>query len=163
MKFYFKLKSFVPLLAIFGLISAFCAAAAWYRQIYTYQSIMIDFMAGFFLVFGAFKLIKLSAFVEAYSMYDIITRRFRPYGYIYPFIEIALGVAFLLRFEITIVAWITLVLMLINSTGAYEGTRDKKVLMCACLGTVFKLPMSYVTLGEDVLMAMMAAVIILGL
>lgn len=163
MKFYFKFKSFVPLIVIFVVIITFSVAAAWYRQLFTYQSIMIDFMAGFFIVFGGFKLIKLPAFVEAYSMYDVITRRIKIYGYIYPFIELALGVAFLLRFQIDTVAWITLVIMIINSFGAYEGIRDKKILMCACLGTVFKLPMSYVTLGEDLLMAVMALMIILGL
>lgn len=163
MKFYFKFKSFVPLIVIFVLIIAFAVSISWYRQLFTYQSIMIDFMAGFFIVFGGFKLVKLSAFVEAYSMYDVITKRFKPYGYLYPFLEIGLGVAFLLRFEITIAAWATLVLMLINSIGAYEGIRDKKILMCACLGTVFKLPMSYVTLGEDLLMGVMALMIIMNL
>jgi len=56
----------------------------------------------------------------------------------------------------------TLALMLINSVGAYNGIRDKKVLMCACLGSVFKLPMSFVSLGEDLLMAVMAFMIIWG-
>ena len=163
MKFYFKLKSFVPLIIIFAFIIVFSVIASWWRQVFSYQSIMIDFMAGFFLVFGAFKLIKLSAFVEAYAMYDEIAKRVRAYGYIYPFVEIALGLAFLLRFEIVAVAWITLGLMIINSFGAYNGIRDKKVLMCGCLGTVFKLPMSYVSLGEDLLMAAMAVMIILGL
>jgi hypothetical protein len=162
MKFYFKLKSFLPLIIIFATITVFSIMASWYRQVFTYQSIMIDFMAGFFIVFGGFKLIKLSAFAEAYAMYDIIAKRIKAYGYIYPFIELGLGLAFLLRFEITIVAWVTLVLMLINSIGAYNGIRDKKVLMCACLGTVFKLPMSYVTLGEDLLMTAMALMIILN-
>ncbi|MBJ7257754.1 MAG: hypothetical protein JHC69_13215 [Akkermansiaceae bacterium] len=163
MKFYFKLKSFVPLIIIFAFIIVFSVIASWWRQVFSYQSIMIDFMAGFFLVFGAFKLIKLSAFVEAYAMYDEIAKRVRAYGYIYPFVEIALGLAFLLRFEIVAVAWVTLGLMIINSFGAYNGIRDKKVLMCGCLGTVFKLPMSYVSLGEDLLMAAMAVMIILGL
>lgn len=163
MKFYFKLKSFVPLIIIFAFIIVFSVIASWWRQVFSYQSIMIDFMAGFFLVFGAFKLIKLSAFVEAYAMYDEIAKRVRAYGYIYPFVEIALGLAFLLRFEIVAVAWITLGLMIVNSFGAYNGIRDKKVLMCGCLGTVFKLPMSYVSLGEDLLMAAMAVMIILGL
>ena len=163
MKFYFKLKSFVPLIIIFAFIIVFSVIASWWRQVFSYQSIMIDFMAGFFLVFGAFKLIKLSAFVEAYAMYDEIAKRAKAYGYIYPFVEIALGLAFLLRFEIVTVAWITLGLMIINSFGAYNGIRDKKVLMCGCLGTVFKLPMSYVSLGEDLLMAAMAVMIILGL
>ena len=163
MKFYFKIKSFMPLIIIFAFIILFSVIASWQRQVFSYQSIMLDFMAGFFLVFGGFKLIKLSAFAEAYAMYDVIAKRVRAYGYIYPFIEIALGLAFLLRYEILAVAWITLGLMLINSLGAYNGIRDKKVLMCACLGTVFKLPMSYVSLGEDLLMAAMAVMIILGL
>jgi len=162
MKFYFKLKSFVPLIIIFAFIIAFSVIASWQRQVFSYQSIMLDFMAGFFLVFGGFKLIKLSAFAEAYGMYDIIAKRIRAYGYIYPFIEIALGLAFLFRFEVAIAAWITLILMSINSIGAYNGIRDKKVLMCACLGSVFKLPMSLVSLGEDLLMILMALAIILG-
>ena len=162
MKFYLKLKSFMPLIIIFAFIILFSVIASWQRQVFSYQSIMLDFMAGFFLVFGGFKLIKLSAFAEAYAMYDVIAKRVRAYGYIYPFIEIALGLAFLLRYEILAVAWITLGLMLINSLGAYNGIRDKKVLMCACLGSVFKLPMSYVSLGEDLLMVFMALAIILG-
>jgi hypothetical protein len=161
MKYYFKFKSFVPLIVIFAVIIIFSVAAAWYRQLFTYQSLVIDFMAGFFIVFGGFKLIKLPAFAEAYSMYDVIAKRLKPYGFIYPFIELGLGFAFLFRFQIDIIAWITLILMLINSFGAYEGIRDKKVLMCACLGTVFKLPMSYVTIGEDLLMGVMALMIIL--
>ena len=163
MKFYFKFKSFVPLIVIFAVIIVFSVAVAWYRQLFTYQSMMIDFMAGFFIVFGGFKLIKLAAFAEAYSMYDVIAKRIKAYGFIYPFIELGLGFAFLFRFQIDIIAWVTLVLMVVNSFGAYEGIRDKKVLMCACLGTVFKLPMSYVTIGEDLLMAVMALMIILGL
>lgn len=141
----------------------FSLLVAWYRQVPTYKSIMIDFMAGFFLVFGSFKLIKLPAFVEAYAMYDIVSRRVRIYGYLYPFIELALGVAFLMRYQIVTVAWITLILMLINSIGAYRGIRDKKILTCACLGTVFKLPMSYVTIGEDLLMATMALMMVINI
>jgi hypothetical protein len=33
---------------------------------------------------------------------------------------------------------------------------------CACLGAVFNLPMSYVTLAEDALMAAKAAVMLVG-
>jgi hypothetical protein len=123
---------------------------------------MLDFMAGFFLVFGGFKAVRLTAFAEAYEMYDIIAKRSKLYAHIYPFIEIGLGLMFLLRFNVLIAAWITLVLMTINSIGAYMGIRDKKVLMCACLGTVFKLPMSFVSLGEDLIMLIMAIMIIAG-
>lgn len=163
MKFYFKFRSFVPLIIIFAIILTLTVAKAAYTGLWMGPSMMIDFMAWWLLIFGGFKLIKLSAFAEAYGMYDIIAKRIKAYGYIYPFIEIALGLMFLFRFEIIIAAWITFILMIINSIGAYRGIRDKKVLMCACLGTVFKLPMSYVSLGEDLLMAVMALIIILGL
>jgi hypothetical protein len=162
MKFYFKFKSFVPLILIFSAIIAFVIIKGFVTSDFSNRALMLDFMAGFFLVFGGFKTIKLSAFAEAYGMYDIIAKRSRVYAHIYPFIEIALGLAFLFRFEVVIVAWITLILMSINSIGAYIGIRDKKVLMCACLGTVFKLPMSFVSLGEDLLMVVMAIFILLG-
>jgi len=162
MKFYFKFKSFVPLILIFSAIIAFVIIKGFVNSDFSNRALMLDFMAGFFLVFGVFKTIKLSAFAEAYEMYDIIAKRSKVYAHIYPFIEIGLGLAFLFRFEVVIVAWITLILMSINSIGAYMGIRDKKVLMCACLGTVFKLPMSFVSLGEDLLMVVMAIFILLG-
>lgn len=163
MKFYLKFRSFVPLIAIIIIILSLTIAKAAYTGLWMGPSLMIDFMAWWLLIFGGFKLIKLSAFAEAYSMYDIIAKHIKAYGYVYPFIEIALGLMFLLRFEIIVAAWITFILMVINSIGASRGIRDKKVLMCACLGTVFKLPMSYVSLGEDILMVLMALIIILGL
>ncbi len=144
------------------MIIAFVLIKALISDNFTSPSLMLDFMAGFFLVFGGFKTIKLPAFAEAYEMYDVIAKKSKIYAYIYPFIEIGLGLAFLFRFEVITAAWITLVLMLINSVGAYNGIRDKKVLMCACLGSVFKLPMSFVSLGEDLLMAVMAFMIIWG-
>jgi hypothetical protein len=162
MKYHFKFRSYVPLIIIFLLIIAFVLIKALISDNFTGPSLMLDFMAGFFLVFGGFKTIKLAAFAEAYGMYDVIAKKSKVYAYIYPFIEIGLGLAFLFRFEVITAAWITLVLMLINSVGAYNGIRDKKVLMCACLGSVFKLPMSFVSLGEDLLMAVMAFMIIWG-
>jgi hypothetical protein len=162
MKYHFKLRSYLPLIIIFIIIVAFVLIKALVSDNFTGASLMLDFMAGFFLVFGVFKTIKLPAFAEAYEMYDVIAKKSKIYAYIYPFIEISLGLAFLFRFEVITAAWITLVLMLINSVGAYNGIRDKKVLMCACLGSVFKLPMSFVSLGEDLLMVVMAFMIIWG-
>ena len=163
MKFYFKLRSFVPLITIIMVIVVLTIVKAAYTGLWMGPSMMIDFMAWWLLIFGGFKLIKLSAFAEAYSMYDIIAMRIKAYGYIYPFIEIGLGVMFLFRSEVNIALWATLILMTINSVGASRGIRDKKVLMCACLGTVFKLPMSFVSLGEDLLMVIMALILIIGL
>src|SRR5687767_6609245 len=48
-------------------------------------------MAVFFLVFGLFKLLDLRGFATSYIGYDIIARRFTPYAYAYPFIELGLA------------------------------------------------------------------------
>lgn len=104
---------------------------------------------------------RLEAFAQAYSKYDIIAAKSGRYAHIYPFIEIALGLAYLFSFHLPIVNWLTLILMLINSVGVALSLRKKNKIMCACMGTVFRIPMSWVTLAEDLLMACMAAVMIL--
>jgi hypothetical protein len=121
---------------------------------------MNDFMAGFFLVFSFFKLLNLSAFAQAYRGYDLIAAKSRAYAYAYPFIELALGLAYLVRWNPMVTNTITLVVMLVSTAGVLIALRKRQLIECACLGTVFKLPMSKVTLIEDLSMAAMAAVML---
>ena len=51
------------------------------------------FMGGFFLVFSFFKFLDLPGFARSYRSYDLLARAVPSYGYIYPFLELALGVA----------------------------------------------------------------------
>ena len=53
--------------------------------------------------------------------------------------------------------------MAISSIGVAIELSKKKEIMCACLGVVFKLPMTYVTLLEDLLMAAMALIMLIHL
>lgn len=151
----YRLKDFIPLIIIFSLIIAFTAIRQWYLGL-NIQSAMYDFMAAFFLVFGFFKIINLAGFAEAYRMYDILAQRFYAYGYVYPFIEITLGLCYLFRYQLNIANWITLIVMIISSVGVAIELRKQKEIVCACLGVVFKIPMTYVTLLEDVIMGLMA-------
>jgi copper chaperone CopZ len=121
---------------------------------------MSEFMAGFFLVFSFFKLLNLSGFVQAYRGYDLIAAKSSAYAWAYPFIELALGVAYLIRWQPQITHWITLAVMLVSAAGVVNALRKRQLIECACLGTVFKLPMSKVTLIEDLTMAAMAAVML---
>ena len=54
-------------------------------------------------------------------MYDVVAKRFRPWGYAYPFIETALGLAFLFRFQMTATTWIALVLSLVGAIGVIQA------------------------------------------
>lgn len=163
MKFYLKIKTLLPLFMTVLIIIVLTTTKAYYTSLWMTPSMIIDFMGWWLLIFGAFKLIDLPGFVKTYGTYNIIAKQFKLYGFTYPFIEISLGLVLLSRLEVIIACWITLILMLINSIGIYRSIHNKKALRCACLGTVFQLPMSYVSLGENLLIGTMALVIILGL
>lgn len=156
----YRLKDFMPLIIIISLIIAFTALRQWYFG-FNMANAMYDFMAAFFLIFGLFKVINLAGFAEAYSTYDIVAQRFYAYGYIYPFIEIILGLCYLLRYQLKLANWITLLLMIISSIGVAIELRKQKEITCACLGAVFKIPMTYVTLAEDIIMGLMALTMLL--
>lgn len=115
------------------------------------------FMAGFFLVFSFFKLLDLPAFADAYAGYDLLAARWRGWGLLYPFVELALGLAYLANFAPVLTNAVTLVVMGFSAIGVVRAVLDKKKIRCACLGAVFKLPMSTVTIVEDVGMVVMAA------
>jgi copper chaperone CopZ len=141
------ITQYYPLLLIMALISVASLAG---------ESWMMSFMAGFFIVFGAFKLLDVPAFANSYARYDIIAKAFKPWGYAYPFVELALGFAFLFWFEMRAAAWAALILSLIGAVGVVQSVMRKETIQCACLGTVFKLPMSTVTIIENLGMAAMA-------
>ena len=157
------LATYKPLLLIVG----FLVGVTWLINAQTlgrhWHEWMSDFMAGFFLVFSFFKLLNLSGFVQAYRGYDLVAAKSAAYAWAYPFIELALGVAYLTRWQPQITHWATLVVMLISAVGVLNALRKRQLIECACLGTVFRLPMSKVTLIEDLSMALMAAVMLVTL
>jgi copper chaperone CopZ len=141
------LKTYYPLFLILALIAAVSFASAHWMQ---------NFMAGFFIVFGAFKLLDVPAFANAYTRYDVLAKQFKPWAYAFPFIEVGLGFAFLFSFHLPAVLWATLVLSLLGAVGVIQSVLSKQTIQCACLGTVFQLPMSTITIIENLGMAAMA-------
>lgn len=114
-------------------------------------------MTGFFLVFSFFKILDLNGFADSYAMYDVVARRIKAYGFTYPFIEFSLGIAYLTGFKPVVTNWSTLVVMGVSVIGVVQSVMNKRKIRCACLGAVFNLPMSTVTIIEDLLMIVMAA------
>lgn len=120
------------------------------------------FMAGFFLSFSFFKLLDVKAFADSYRMYDWIAKMIPAWGLAYPFIELGLGLAYAANWNPELTHGTTLVLMLVSAGGVIQSNLQKKAIRCACLGTVFNLPMSTVTVVEDLSMAAMAAWMLAG-
>lgn len=153
--------TYKPLLILFGLILMGSVVGSVDQFIWYPMLFMQYFMAGFFLSFSYFKLINLNNFADSYAMYDIIAKRFRVWAYIYAFIELSLGVAYLVNFYPIITNSITFIVMSISIIGVLKSVLNKRQIRCACLGAVFNLPMSTVTIIEDALMILMSAIMIL--
>jgi copper chaperone CopZ len=182
-RFVASLKTYAPLIGIFTSLLVATGLAQVGSRPFNPSLACRHFMGGWFLVFSCMKLINLRAFVDAFARYDLLAQRWRMYGFVYPFIELVLGMVYLgfgswinppagfvsLPFAMGLVTkhralWqlinlATLLVMGAGSVGVAKALREGKQLVCACLGGGrVKLPMSYVSLAEDVVMAGMALV-----
>lgn len=155
------LATYKPILLIFAFITGITLLNEWVTGDFLWMRWMSNFMAGFFLVFSFFKLLNLKGFAESYSMYDVIAKKWSGWGYVYAFVELALGIAFLTGFNPVLTNSITFVVMSVSIIGVLQSVFNKRKIKCACLGDVFNLPMSTITIIEDALMIGMSAVMLL--
>lgn len=149
-----ELKQLFPLFLIFGYIiiaSILLNNNPWYTD-----GFMLDFMGLFYIVFSFFKLLDLKGFPESFRMYDPLANVVPFYAWVYPFIEVVIGVMFLMRFQILIALVITLIILGITTIGVSKALFNKKAISCACLGTALKLPMTKATFIENTIMIAMA-------
>ena len=151
-------NSYLPIFLIFGYITGVTLLVQFASESFNGMEWMSHFMAGFFLVFSFFKLMNLKGFAEGYSSYDIVAKKIPAYGYIYPFIELGLGMTFLTGVQPVATNLVALLVMSVSTVGVIQSLIKKTPFQCACLGTVIKLPLSKVTLFEDILMVLMSAV-----
>ena len=126
------------------------------------REMMFDFMGLFFIVFSFFKMLDLKNFPTSFSMYDPLAEKIRFYGRVYPFIETVLGLMLLIRFELNIALYVTIVILGITTFGVIKTLMNKKNIQCACLGTALKLPMTEATLIENALMLSMSIFLVLS-
>ncbi|HEX8576219.1 MAG TPA: MauE/DoxX family redox-associated membrane protein [Flavobacterium sp.] len=152
--------TYKPILLIFGYIITVTLLVQLNRPVFDVMQAMQHFMAGFFLVFSFFKLLNLKGFAESYVMYDVIARKIPAWPYAYAFIELGLGLAFLTGFNPLVTNAVTFIVMSISIIGVLQSVLNKRKIQCACLGAVFNLPMSTVTIIEDALMIAMSCVML---
>ena len=123
---------------------------------WSWQGFMLDFMGLFYIVFSFFKMLDLKGFPDSFRMYDPLAKKVAVYAILYPFIETALGLMFLVRFKVNIALVATILVLGITTFGVTKTLLDKKAIRCACLGTALKLPMTEATFIENLIMLAMA-------
>lgn len=157
------LRTYWPILLLFGYLAAVTGLLEWQNGDFVLLRWMNHFMAGFFLVFSFFKFLDLQGFANSYSMYDIIAKKWKYWGFVYAVIELALGIAFLTGFQPIFTNVVTFIVMSVSIAGVIQSVMKHQKIKCACLGTVFNIPMSTVTIIEDALMMAMSLVMILSM
>ena len=156
-----KLEQLKPLLLIIFYIAT--ASVLLHYKNWSWFEFMLDFMGLFYIVFSFFKMLDLKGFPDSFRMYDPLAKRIPIYGWIYPFIETALGLMFLMRFEVNVALISTLIVLGITTIGVTKTLLSKKSIRCACLGTALKLPMTEATFIENAIMIVMAILMLLNI
>jgi len=154
-------KDFLPLVAMIAIVIILTGIFSFIRTPASWMPFMTYFYVCLLFVFGGLKLVRLKTFAIAYKEYDVIAIRSNFYAHFYPFLEIIFGIALLLNFVPLFTNWMVFIVMSISALGVYLKLRKGEEVPCACLGMVFKVPMTWVTLIEDLLMAAMALVMII--
>lgn len=156
-------KDYMPLIVVLVLITLSAVAVSLrdlLNDAFSIELFIRYFMAGFFLVFAGFKLMDLPGFVNGYAEYDLLAIRWRGYGYVYPFLELAFGLAMLVGYHPLWILWAEFLLMIFSGVGVARKLARRERFQCACLGTFLKVPLTKVTLVENFGMAFLALVLI---
>lgn len=162
---YFGLKvqeagatSYRPVVALFSMtaLMALAASHAMFGNPLTMQAGMW-FVSFSMCVLALLKLQDIEKFSTMFLNYDLLARRWVPYGSIYPFAEGLAGVLM----TAGVLNWLSIpVALFIGSVGAFSVFKavyiDKRELKCACVGGSSNVPLGFVSLTENLAMLAMA-------
>ena len=127
----------------------------------TMRGFMHAYMGVFLIFFALLKVFDLEGFKDGFAMYDLIAIRNSAWGYVYPFIELALGLAYLAFLWPRSVYVATIIVFGFGAIGVILALRKGLDIACPCMGNVLAVPLSTVTLTEDGVMAAMALSLLL--
>jgi glutaredoxin len=150
--------SYQPVIAVFVTAAGLAVAAS----MATYASPFTVMAAEWFVAFAMMllamlKLQDVEAFATMVLGYDLLARRWLPYGYLYPFLEGGAG-------ALMAAHWLDAVSIpvafFIGGIGAvsvfYADYVQKRDITCACVGGSSKVPLGFVSLTENLGMIAMA-------
>ncbi|MFC3050998.1 MauE/DoxX family redox-associated membrane protein [Kordiimonas pumila] len=151
-----NIKDYWPLIALVGVSALAAIAVCAGFSSFTMKSLMHVYMGVFLIVFALLKLFDPNGFQDGFAMYDLLGMRFAPYGYIYPYLELVLGLAFLSFLAPVTTYLATIILFTFGAAGVIAALQKGLDINCPCMGNILNVPLSTVTLTEDLVMIAMA-------
>lgn len=149
--------SYQPVIAIFS-IAFLMSIALVYATSGAFSAVKIfEWFIAISVCFLAIqKLQDVERFATMFLNYDVLAKRWLPYGKIYPFAEALSGILMLSG----ALVWLASPIMLfIGTVGAYSVFKavyvEKRELKCACVGGDSNVPLGFVSLTENLMMMFM--------
>lgn len=159
-----KALTYTPVLVVFAVAAliALAASQAAFGAPLTVRAAEW-FVAFSMSLLAMLKLRDVETFSTMFLNYDLLARRWVPYGYVYPFAELTAGVLM----AAGVLTWFAAPLgLLIGGIGAVSVFKavyvDKRELKCACVGGDSNVPLGFVSLTENLFMIAMAIWMLAG-
>lgn len=150
--------TYAPVIAIFGVAALMALAATWAMMGTVLTLHAVEWFIAFSMcLLALMKLRDVSGFATMFLNYDLLARRWVPYGKVYPFAELFAGVMMISGALIWLAAPVALVIGGIGAVSVFKAVYvDKRELKCACVGGDSNVPLGFVSLTENLMMIGMA-------
>ena len=149
------IKTYKPiLLALFFVV--LLAVISSIERSFSYKEFFRLYMGYFFIIFSFLKLQNIKQFALSFSKYDPISQKFFKFGIIYPFLELLLGILFILNFLGLTINILTIIIFIPQTIGVIIKLKNNEKISCACVGTSTEIPISNLTILENIIMCLMA-------
>ncbi|WP_150292296.1 MauE/DoxX family redox-associated membrane protein [Sphingobium estronivorans] len=150
--------SYRPVLAVFAVGALLALATSWLIAAPLIGVATVErFIAITMMLLAMLKLQDVERFATMFLNYDLLARRYIPYGRAYPFLELGAGLLMLTG----MLHWLSIpVALFIGGIGAVSVFKavyiEKRELKCACVGGGSNVPLGFVSLTENLMMVSMA-------
>jgi glutaredoxin/uncharacterized membrane protein YphA (DoxX/SURF4 family) len=149
--------TYQPVIAIFSTSFLMALAIAYAANSFSVTRVIELFVATSMAVLAIMKLRDLFSFTNQFVTYDLLARRYVPYGYFYPFAEATAGILMLAGALIWIAAPLALFIGTVGAISVFKAVYiDKRELKCACVGGDSNVPLGAISLTENLMMVGMA-------
>lgn len=153
-----KATSYRPVIALFAMtaLMALAASQAVHGTPFTLRA--AEWFVGFSMaVLALLKLQNVDGFATMFLNYDLLAKRWVPYGHVYPFAEGLAGILMIAG----VMTWLSVpIALFIGTIGAVSVFKavylDQRDIRCACVGGSNNVPLGFVSLTENLLMIAMA-------
>jgi glutaredoxin len=153
-----KAASYRPVIALFAMTALMAMAASHAVSGSPFTLRAAEWFIGFSMaVLALLKLQNIETFATMFLNYDLLAKRWVPYGYVYPFAEGLAGVLMVAG----ALNWLSVpIALFIGAVGAVSVFKavyvDRRELKCACVGGSSNVPLGFVSLTENLMMIAMA-------